>query len=218
MGDIILYALYPVTGKKFLMYKYGKEVPPDDLKPRTLEQVKAEAELIAKAKAGKLVEVKEKPAPEKTPQARTFNVYVENEYFEVCVDEQGCPTITNYLQPPTAPQPPQPVVRPAVSIPAPSMPVPPRPMPSAPPAPKAPAPTAPVSKSPAPAAKASVDTDGTPVKAPMPGMIVNIVKKVGDPVKAGETVVVLEAMKMENAIHCKVGESVAKNAVLAVIG
>jgi oxaloacetate decarboxylase alpha subunit/pyruvate carboxylase subunit B len=63
----------------------------------------------------------------------------------------------------------------------------------------------------------------------MPGMIVNIVKQVGDSVKAGETVVVLEAMKMENAlaasvsgtiksIHCKVGESVAKNTVLVVIG
>jgi pyruvate carboxylase subunit B len=239
MGDIILYALYPVTGKKFLMYKYGKEVPPDDLKPRTLEQVKAEAELIVKAKAGKLVEVTEKQAPEKTPQARTFNVYVENEYFEVCVDEQGCPLITNYIQPSTEPQTPQAISRPAVATPAPGMTVPPRPMPPVPPAPKAPAAQpisapAPKASEPSPkpvaaAVKAPAETSGTPIKAPMPGMIVNIVKQVGDSVKAGETVVVLEAMKMENAlaasvsgtiksIHCKVGESVAKNAVLAVIG
>jgi pyruvate carboxylase subunit B len=230
MEDIILYALYPVTGKKFLMYKYGKEVPPDDLKPRTLEQVKAEAELIAKAKSGKLVEVKEKPAPEKSPNSRTFNVFVENEYFEVCVDEPGGPPVISYAQPPIASKTPQPASRSAA-------PIPPRPTPSSPASPKAPAPAAPAPKAserqPAkptePTAKALAEAGGTPVKAPMPGMIVNIVKQVGESVKAGETVVVLEAMKMENAlaasvsgtiksIHCKVGESVAKNAVLVVIG
>jgi oxaloacetate decarboxylase alpha subunit/pyruvate carboxylase subunit B len=63
----------------------------------------------------------------------------------------------------------------------------------------------------------------------MPGMIVRIEKKVGDAVKMGDAVVILEAMKMENSlpapvsgtirsIHCHVGDSVAKNAVLCVIG
>jgi len=63
----------------------------------------------------------------------------------------------------------------------------------------------------------------------MPGMIVSIQKQVGDSVKEGETLVILEAMKMENAlpapasgtvkeINCSTGDSVAKNDVLCVIG
>lgn len=39
------------------------------------------------------------------------------------------------------------------------------------------------------------------VKAPLPGVVLSIPVKVGDAVKASDTVVVLEAMKMENAIH-----------------
>lgn len=42
---------------------------------------------------------------------------------------------------------------------------------------------------------------GATVKAPLPGVVVSIAVKVGDTVKASDTVVVLEAMKMENAIH-----------------
>jgi biotin carboxyl carrier protein len=40
----------------------------------------------------------------------------------------------------------------------------------------------------------------TEVKAPMPGMILNIKKSVGDNINQGESVVILEAMKMENDI------------------
>lgn len=42
---------------------------------------------------------------------------------------------------------------------------------------------------------------GFAVKAPLPGTILSIAVKVGDEVKAADTVAVLEAMKMENAIH-----------------
>jgi oxaloacetate decarboxylase alpha subunit/pyruvate carboxylase subunit B len=63
----------------------------------------------------------------------------------------------------------------------------------------------------------------------MPGMIVKYQKSVGDAAVEGETVVVLEAMKMENALPAPVGgtikavnfasgDSVQKNDVLAVIG
>lgn len=38
------------------------------------------------------------------------------------------------------------------------------------------------------------------VAAPMPGTVIRIEKKIGDVVKAGELVLILEAMKMENEI------------------
>ena len=48
---------------------------------------------------------------------------------------------------------------------------------------------------------APASAGGAQVKAPLPGVVVSIAVKVGDTVKASDTVVVLEAMKMENAIH-----------------
>lgn len=50
---------------------------------------------------------------------------------------------------------------------------------------------------PAPQASAG----GFQVKAPLPGVVISVNVKVGDTVKASDIVVVLEAMKMENAIH-----------------
>ena len=38
------------------------------------------------------------------------------------------------------------------------------------------------------------------VKAPLPGVIVDVVVKPGDEIKRGDTVVILDAMKMENSI------------------
>lgn len=38
------------------------------------------------------------------------------------------------------------------------------------------------------------------IKAPMPGKILDVLVKTGDMVKAGDTLVILEAMKMQNAI------------------
>ena len=52
---------------------------------------------------------------------------------------------------------------------------------------------------------------GEVVTAPLPGVILDIKVKVGDAVKAGQTVAVLEAMKMENEI-----ESTASGTVTAV--
>jgi len=56
IGDVLIKALYSITGLRFLKWKYGLEIPPPEVKPRTMEDVKREDELIAKAKAGKLVE------------------------------------------------------------------------------------------------------------------------------------------------------------------
>ena len=48
---------------------------------------------------------------------------------------------------------------------------------------------------------AAAPAGGFVVKAPLPGVILSISVKVGDTVKAADTVAMLEAMKMENAIR-----------------
>lgn len=49
--------------------------------------------------------------------------------------------------------------------------------------------------------KPTTSAGSAAVTAPLPGVIVSINVKVGDTVKAADTIAVLEAMKMENAIH-----------------
>jgi len=231
LDDTLIYALYPVTGKRYLKWKYGKEEVPAEVKPKTLEEVKAEQDLIAKAKAGKLVEKEEKEAPPKGETLRTFNVFVDDDYFEVGVEDVSGSPMASYIQqmpapiPAPIPAPAAPPAPPVAKAPEPPKPVaaPPPPRPAAPPAP--PKPAAPARPAPAAEAKA---VDGTPLTAPMPGMIVSYEKQVGDAVTEGETVVILEAMKMENALPAPVngtiksinfssGDSVAKNDVLCII-
>lgn len=69
---------------------------------------------------------------------------------------------------------------------------------AAPAATAAPAASAAPAAAPAPAPVAL--SDGEPVNAPMPGNILRIDVKEGDKVKAGQTLLILEAMKMENEI------------------
>ena len=52
----------------------------------------------------------------------------------------------------------------------------------------------------APSAPAAPTTSGTQVKAPMPGSILAVKASAGQAVKAGDVIIVLEAMKMENDI------------------
>ncbi len=46
----------------------------------------------------------------------------------------------------------------------------------------------------------SFSVSGTPVTAPLPGNILSIKVQKGDKVKAGEVLVIIEAMKMENEV------------------
>ena len=231
--DVLIVALYPTTGKRFLRWKYGLEEIPDEVKPRTMEDVKKEEEIIRKAKEGLLVEKPKKEAPPKGPGIRTFNVFVDGEYFEVEVEEVGgAPVVTRVApaaqpQPPVLPQAPPP---PSVTAPPPPPPVTAPPPPAAAPAPTAaPAPAAPAAPAPAPAAAPAVSEGGTPVEAPMPGMIIRYEVNEGDQVNEGDVLVILEAMKMENSITAPVsgtvkkinfsgGDSVKKGDVLLVIG
>lgn len=70
---------------------------------------------------------------------------------------------------------------------------------------------------------------GAPVKAPLPGVVAKILVSVGQAVKKGETVLVLEAMKMENNITAEAdgkitgicvaaGDSVMEGTTLVTIG
>jgi pyruvate carboxylase subunit B len=54
-------------------------------------------------------------------------------------------------------------------------------------------------------AAASKSTGPAPVVAPMPGMIVRVSIAVGDQVHAGQGLVVMEAMKMENELRASAG-------------
>ena len=62
------------------------------------------------------------------------------------------------------------------------------------------APAAPAAPAATPAPAPVALSDGEPVNAPMPGNILRIDVKEGDKVKAGQTLLILEAMKMENEI------------------
>ena len=97
-----------------------------------------------------------------------------------------------------------------------------RPAAQAPAAPKAAAPVA--KAAPAPAAPAP-SAGGRPINAPLPGVVIKINAKVGDKVSTGDTILVLEAMKMENnitadsngtikAILCKEGDQVQSGQAL----
>jgi len=63
----------------------------------------------------------------------------------------------------------------------------------------APAPAAAPAAEAAPAAKVDLKA-GEPVNSPMPGNILRVEVKEGEQIKAGQLLVVLEAMKMENEI------------------
>ena len=110
-------------------------------------------------------------------------------------------TVEMEKKPKAAPAP-KPVVRPAAK-------------------PAAPAAAAPVAKPAAGGAKSGI-------KSPLPGVILDIKCNVGDEVKRGQTLIILEAMKMENsinadkdgkvtAINVSKGESVLEGTDLVII-
>ena len=156
IGDVLCYALYPTTGLRFLKWKHGVEPPPPETRPRTMEDVARENELLARAKKGELVS----GAPTAPPAAagpRRFTVRMGEDVFTVEVEAGG--TQEAAAGTPTGP--------------------------AAPAAPGTPAVPAPV-------------RDRRALVAPMPGLVVQYLVAVGDQVRAGQPVVVVEAMKMQN--------------------
>ncbi|MGO9393685.1 MAG: pyruvate carboxylase subunit B [Desulfobaccales bacterium] len=216
-GDVLIYALYPTTGQRFLKWKYGMEEVPEEVKGKTLEQIKLEDEVYKTikqknlfAKVKELLATLEKAPPAKGAGLRTFNVFVDGQYYEVEVEALGGAPVLTAVTPKAAPA--------MAAAPAP-----------APAAAAAPAPTsAPVSKG-AAAPQQALAAGDVPLRAPMPGMIISYSVQVGDKVAIGDLVCVLEAMKMQNslpapaagvvkAINFDPGASVAKDTVILVIG
>ena len=135
---------------------------------------------------------------------RKFKVTVNGNTYEVAVEEMSASANVMASVPVAAPAP--------ISTPMPAAPV-------------APAPAAPA---PAPVKKLNIPTNGTQLKAPMPGTILKIAAQSGTTVKKGDVVVVLEAMKMENDIvspadgvvniSISQGQNVNSGDVIAIIG
>ncbi len=188
--DLLICALYPVTGKRFLKWKYGETEVPAEVKPKTYEDVQKEKKLIDDVLAGKVEVIPKKEAPEKPDNLKSYTVYVDGEYFNVEIADDGVPNVIS-AQPASASTPKK------------------------------------VAKKPKKSAPVIQDGDN-PIVAPIPGMVSEYKKKVGDEIKSGETIVVLEAMKMFNnldapcdgivkSINYSEGDSVAQNDVLCVI-
>ncbi len=91
----------------------------------------------------------------------------------------------------------------------------------------APAPAPAAAAAPAPAAKPAAPAGGTPVTSPMPGVVRKLSFADGAAVQANQTVMVIEAMKMENDIVAsaagnityavKIGDKIETGTVLAYI-
>jgi pyruvate/oxaloacetate carboxyltransferase len=176
IDDEVLCALYPLTGKRFLKWKYGLEDVPDDVKPKTMKEVEKEREMVAKLLSCELTAKKKKDKP---GNLKAFDVYVDGEHFNV---EVADPNARNFGS---------------------------------------------VTLKKKEKQEAVADSSGA-LTAPIPGMIIEYKVQIGDEVKAGDTVVVLEAMKMFNnlaattdgviqSLNFSAGDTVTKGDVLCTI-
>ena len=106
---------------------------------------------------------------------KTYKVQIENEVYEVKIEEvtEGSVTTTAKAEP----------AAPAAPAPAPTAPA-----------------AAPVEEVPAPTPAPAPSADATTITAPIPGTIISVNVKEGDTVTKGQTLIILEAMKLENEI------------------
>ena len=148
----------------------------------------------------------ETPERKRSRHTRSFSVYVGGERFEVDV-EPHAPERGMRIAPAVAPTPPPAPTQPSGAT-------------SAEPIPEE-------QQESGGASAAAADNEVT-VTAPIPGVVLRYAVEVGQSVAEGDSIVVLEAMKMENtlpspadgkvkALVADVGATVAKDAVLAVI-
>jgi pyruvate carboxylase subunit B len=196
MDDVLTYALYPTTGKRFLRWKYGLEEMPAEVKPRTINEVKAQEGQLKKSREGLLVEKPGKPVHEKSPDARTFGIHLNGDSFNVEVEQVGGAPLFTPASPASGRKTTLQLGRQPDKM---------------------------VLMTPSSRKNAAVFPDKaepvalqekalqeTPVLTPMPGMVVSYKVREGERVAQGDVVVILEAMKMENFITSPVAGTVRK--------
>ncbi len=150
IDDLVLVALYPVTGKRFLKWKYGLTPVPKDVLPKTIEQVIKEEELITKALSGELTS-----KGKDNGEMLKMEVLVDGEKFMVEVPNIMGGSLKKKKKKLNKKE------------------------------------------------KKNVASSGT-VLSTIPGMVVEYKFKNGDTVKAGDVVMILEAMKMMNNIEAPI--------------
>ena len=171
--DVLIYAIYPTTGEKFLRIKYGLDIL--DTSNTTTEPVTESIESNPKS-------------PLKSDLTKSFNVFVNDKYFKVDIDPETQSISSINKEDFTK--------------------------------------NVPIVNS------NEIDTEiidnNGEVKAPLPGILINYSVNIGDKIQKGNTVAVLEAMKMENHLPAPTtgtvtefkynsGDTVAKGEVIAII-
>ena len=150
IDDVLIYALYPQTGERFLRIKHGVDPAPveEDAAPAPVAEPQPAADV-----------------PARSARARRFNVYVGDRFFEVDVDPvDGDIGVAPSYRSSTS------------------------------------------SGRTGGAERESDQGESQPaegevqVTAPMPGILVSLAVEVGQQVSAGQPLLVLEAMKMQNTI------------------
>ena len=198
MDDVLTYALYPTTGMRFLRIKHGLEPVPDEMKPRTVQ----EEPVGERARSTMSRGAPPAEAHGETPPPKSPRVRSFNVYVGGEFYQVDVDPLDSSGMRVTGPGP----ARSAGSE----------------------APT-PAGARPDDGARPTAAAPGeATILAPMPGLVSRYAVEVGQRVEAGDTVVVLEAMKMENALPspaagsvkalpCAAGAAVAKGEVLAII-
>ena len=74
MDDVLIYALYPTTGMKFLRIKHGLDPVPKEMKADLAD------------KPNNLSTLTDLARPEKSASVRAYNVFIDDSYFKVEVD------------------------------------------------------------------------------------------------------------------------------------
>jgi len=178
IDDVLIYALYPTTGMKFLRIKHGIDSSEEDAD----EDVENKQPCSLDTNS----EVAGRPAT-KSSNIRSFNVYIDDTLFKVEVDptDQNLIAISDGIK------------------------------------------TQKGNETKPPVDSHTENSDGQ-LESPMPGVILRYLVEVGQEVKQGDPVAVLEAMKMENtlpapkdgsiqSLEVEPGQTVVKGDLLAII-
>ena len=178
IDDVLIYALYPTTGMKFLRIKHG--IDPSEEDPDIHSETK-------ESQSGKGNSEIRQQTVVKSANSRSFNVYIDDILFKVEVD----PANQNSIEISDGTK-----IHPDNEI--------------------------------KPSANGHTRNASGHLESPMPGVILRYLVEIGQEVKQGDPVAVLEAMKMENTLPAPKdgsiqslpvdpGQTVVKGELLAII-